>query len=365
MFVKEYNAAEALRRNVPDPENYSFSKKGSLVVPFLMQARTACMAMECVCPSCSAGEANCSGEHKYRPGVGNWSTPGSGKTLAAVLTSRHMNAKTTIVVCPKSVATTVWGSKRNGDLGVIEQAYPYANVRIVKDTRDLGEATKGWKPGADASAPRFIVVRTGLLQQREKTAKEIFMDEQRKSTTASFQTNGKRRKKDLENAWDVMTAEDKKRYEAKAKKSKRSSSVRQLQRLVKGCDNNGYPVEMVILDEIQQVKVRSATLQRRGTADSKKVYEDDSAEKQDEKWKKNVTNRVEAARVLLKCCRDLAEKKKRRCFVLGLSGTPVVNNLNEAKSLIELVTGKKTNLPSSVFRNDYSPLNCLRVHREP
>ena len=111
------------------------------------------------------------------------------------------------------------------------------------------------------------------------------MDEQRKSATNPERNGTRQKRKDLENAWNAMSSEEKKKYNDLAMKSKRSSSVYQLNRLVKGCARNGYPVEMVVLDEIQQVKVRQPpsswhgrfkkctrmTLQRNKTKNGKKM----------------------------------------------------------------------------------------------
>ena len=151
-FIDEYDRAEALQRHPPDESNYAYTDKntGAKVVPFLMQARTACLTTEQIrCGKCTPCQTtngcNQCEAPQFRLGAGNWCTPGSGKTLAAIYASRHMNARTTVVVCPASVVPMWAGSSVRGvyNPGEIQKAYPHAEVKVVASTKDLSNVHQG------------------------------------------------------------------------------------------------------------------------------------------------------------------------------------------------------------------------------
>ncbi|KKK88512.1 hypothetical protein LCGC14_2742440, partial [marine sediment metagenome] len=57
--------------------------------------------------------------------------------------------------------------------------------------------------------------------------------------------------------------------------------------------------------------------------------------------------------------RSRAEKKNLNVCVLGMTATPVINNLQEGKSLLQLVTGKKYN----DLRTRVSVQNCMELRK--
>lgn len=87
-------------------------------------------------------------------------------------------------------------------------------------------------------------------------------------------------------------------------------------------------VDMIVLDEIHFTKQRD--------------------DKSESKRRKCITEFI-----------NQAFEKNYNCKLLGMSGTPVLNNLEEAKSLLSLITGKKyIDLDT---RNTYS--NALNIHK--
>ncbi len=80
-FLKDYHAT----KNIKLPKGYSFSdpKTGELISPFLMQMY-------------------CTYKIKQRS-FGNFSGTGAGKTLSAILSSRIIDSKLTLIVCPNDV----------------------------------------------------------------------------------------------------------------------------------------------------------------------------------------------------------------------------------------------------------------------
>src|SRR5262249_44259445 len=79
-FLEEYRQAKVM----PIPEGYAFRINGEPALPNLMQQHFAVRVRE-------------------RKRVGNWSGTGAGKTLAAVLATRVVGSKLTVVCCPNSV----------------------------------------------------------------------------------------------------------------------------------------------------------------------------------------------------------------------------------------------------------------------
>ncbi len=90
-FLEEYYAAEQLEI----PEGYNFTIDGKLTLPNLMQLRTASRVV------------------KDRS-VGNWSGTGAGKTLSAILASRVIDSKLTLVCCPNAVGNN-WRGGGGGE----------------------------------------------------------------------------------------------------------------------------------------------------------------------------------------------------------------------------------------------------------
>jgi hydroxymethylpyrimidine/phosphomethylpyrimidine kinase/superfamily II DNA or RNA helicase len=92
-FLEQYNGA----KNLVLPKGYSFSSGDNLLLPNLMQKYTAFLI-------------------KQRKRIGNWSGTGAGKTLSAILSSRVIDAKLTLICCPNNVVSS-W-------VTVIKSIYP-------------------------------------------------------------------------------------------------------------------------------------------------------------------------------------------------------------------------------------------------
>jgi hypothetical protein len=161
--------------------------------------------------------------------LGNFSGTGAGKTLSAILASRVIDSKMTLIVCPNDV-----------------------------------------------------------VSQWEKSILEIFPD--------SVVTTGKQAfyAKNDENKYQYLVLN----YD----KFSQEESPNLILNLAKG------KVDFVVLDEIHFVKKRDEESSQR---------------------RKNLDGLMTAVR-----------KKNNNAKVLGLSATPVVNNLMEGRSLLELITGK-------------------------
>ena len=234
-FLNDYNNA----KNLKIPKNYIFrDKTGELVEPFLMQKYVAYKI-------------------KQLSHFGNFSGTGAGKTLSAILASRVIEAKVTLIVCPNDVVSH-------------------------------------W----------------------DKNAKQIFSD--------SIVVTGK----------DVFSA---KRDEEKFQywvlnydKLNQESSVNDVSILGK------QKIDFIVLDEIHFSKV---------THDETK------------------SKRRENLEFLL----TLERKKNPNLKILGLSATPVVNNIREGKSLLELMSGKiyddvstKPTVPNAVTLYEKIIINSIR-----
>ena len=223
-------------------------------------------------------------------GIGVWSPPGSGKTISAVVSSRYRDAKMTLVVCPANVVP-MWAGFRCKDEGVfrrgeVQKCYPHILMKAVKNMKDLIDVSRGWVDAngnhgnhGSCDAPRFMVISYGLLQHA-----------------------------DAENKMKILAEQ---------------------------CFASGFPVEMIIFDEIHLLKMRCTRIE--------------------------IANRLKAARVLVCRCREIAEAKM---FVQGMSATPVINTLHEATSLIGLITTGTSGLPEFSEAQSYRVENCLAVHRK-
>ena len=167
--------------------------------------------------------------------VGNWSGTGAGKTLAAVLASRAVDAGLTVVTCPNSVVS-VWEA-------AIRNAFPDSLVAVKTWDAPAPEAATGF----EARAHRYLVLNYEMFQQ--------------------------------------------------------PGSPQQVRRLVEA-----EPIDLVVIDEVQAVKQRDV---------------------------REMTQRRQHVAMLV----SQAGVRNPELRVLGMSATPVVNNLQEGKSLVELITG--------------------------
>jgi hypothetical protein len=201
IFLDDYIKAKQLQI----PSGYSFQ-----YLPNLMQRYTAYLV-------------------KSRKRIGNWSGTGAGKTLSAVLASRVIDSKVTVICCPNNVVEN-W--KDN-----ISKIYP-DSIFIYKTT-----VVKNY----DANKHLYIILNYEFFQQRYTQSRLLgLLDE--------------------------------------------------------------HIVDFVIIDEIHYSKQREI-------------------EKMSQR-KKAITAFLSEAYV-----------KNENLHVLGMSATPVINNLYEGKTLVELVTG--------------------------
>jgi N12 class adenine-specific DNA methylase len=196
---------------------------------------------------------------KTSPYFGNFSGTGAGKTLSAVLASRVIDSKMTLIVCPNDV---------------------------------VGQ----WEKSVLEIFPDSVV----------KTGKEAF-----------YQKYDENKYQYLVLNYDKFSQED---------------SPNLMLNLAK------QNIDFVVLDEIHFVKKRNEESSQR---------------------RKNLDGLMTAVR-----------KKNKNVKVLGLSATPVVNNLMEGRSLLELITGKvyddvstKPTIPNAVTL--YEKLSLVSIRELP
>ncbi len=212
-FLAELSEAQDLKL----PDTYSFRLKGKLVHPNLMQRLVA-----------SQLKSKCS--------LGNWSGTGAGKTLSAVLASRVIDARLTIICCPNAVVGGLSQMGR-GWADEILDIFPDSIVR-----------TKTFTPIWSELVPhRYLVLNYELFQNPDS-----------------------------------------------------SSLIRQLLA--------GDQIDMIVIDEVHYAKQRGVV---------------------------NMSLRRELITALIATARE----RNPQLRVLGLSATPVINNLQEGKSLLEMITG--------------------------
>jgi superfamily II DNA or RNA helicase len=227
-FIEEYTRCTQL----PIPEGYSFrDHAGQPRPPKLMQRLIAYRVLT-----------------KGR--VLNISGTGTGKTLSAILSSRVIGARLTVITCPNATVDA-W---RNNILN----AFPNSEV-VTKPVN--------WNPvWRTNDLPRYVVVNHEMLQNR---------------------------------------------YEADIK------------RFIK---RNAY--DLVVIDELHQVKQR------------------------------DLESETQRRRLLTGLITDIPEDRPKP-QVLGMSATPIVNNLQEGKSLVELVTSLSHD-DIDVKPNIH---NCMRMYQ--
>jgi superfamily II DNA or RNA helicase len=230
-FLAEFDEADALE----PPVGYAFrpTPASSVTAPNLMQRRVA---------------VSVRAERRY----GNWSGMGAGKTLSAIIGTRVVDAKLTVICCPNAVVDN-WERE-------IKRAFPASDV-----------AKKTWHPDWKdplGATPRYLVLNYEQFQQPSSEAE-----------------------------------------------------------LVAFLDRN--VIDFVVVDEIHFTKQREA-----GAAMSKR-------------------KRLVQGLILE------AGKKAADLCVLGMSGTPVINTLQEGKSLVEMITGHR--------HDDLDPRatvqNCMRLYQ--
>jgi superfamily II DNA or RNA helicase len=195
-----------------------------------------------------------------QPYFGNFSGTGAGKTLSAILASRVIDSKVTVIVCPNDVVEQ-W--KRN-----ILDTFPSSKVITGKDAFDVQYSNKEYQ---------YAVLN-----------------------------------------YDKFSQEESPNFILKLSKEK---------------------VDFVILDEIHFTKIRN--------------------EEEISQRRKNLDGLMTGIR-----------KMNLNVKVLGLSATPVVNNLREGRSLLELISGKvyddvavRPTIPNAVTL--YEKLSTISIRELP
>lgn len=192
-------------------------------------------------------------ENKY---FGNWCGTGAGKTNAALIASRELKCKVTVIVCPNSVRKS-WVDR-------INDCYPHnSNIVVYETIEDIKKF--------DRDVFNYIIINYD-----------------------KFSIDGK------------------------------NQGITLIDKLL---DLNS--IDLLVIDEIQFAKQRNA----------------------------DESNRRERLKYLRK--EFEARNTTGTGYVLGMTATPVINNLFEAKSLIELITGKK--FQEIGDRVDYK--NCFLVNK--
>ncbi len=124
-FIRQYDGACALEI----PQGYAFSKNGEIIPPNLMQQLVAFRI-------------------KNERALGNWSGVGAGKTLAAILASRVVNAKLTLVI---ALNNTLEGWRKE-----IEKSFPTCRVFLKKMRHQLS-----------SSEPTYLILNYEAFQQKD------------------------------------------------------------------------------------------------------------------------------------------------------------------------------------------------------
>jgi len=197
---------------------------------------------------------------KSLPNFGNFSGTGAGKTLSAILASKIIDSKMTLIICPNDVVDH-W--KNN-----IEELFPHDKILIKKDV---------FAAKYDNSRNQFLILNWDSIQQKHL--------------------------------------------------------VKQMMEFVK------QQIDFVVLDEIHFSKI--------------------TLEKAVSERRKNLEGILSKIR-----------KKNKLAKTLGLSATPVVNNLYEGKSLLELMSGifyddvkTKPTVPNAVIL--YEKMTNLSIRHMP
>ncbi len=237
-FLSQYDGAQSL----VIPRGYDFRVNGKLTQPNLMQKLAAYRV-----------------QNEKR--LGNWSGVGAGKTLSAILASRVIDARLTVIVAFNSTVEP-WAKR-------VAETYPDSVVHI----KERGNIS------VDSQKHTYLILNFETFQQPDSAA--------------------------------------------------------MVERLVKN-----HKINFVVLDEIQSVKQRTPKL---------------------------ASKRRQVVSGLL----STAGEKNPDLCVLGMSATPVINNLYEAKALLELVKGVAfdeletfSNIPNAIAMHEKLILYGIRYRPE-
>jgi superfamily II DNA or RNA helicase len=238
-FLEEYRQV----KDLPIPPGYAFQIDGKPMLPNLMQRHFAVSV-------------------RKQKRVGNWSGTGAGKTLAAILASRVVGSRLTVVCCPNSVV-------------------------------------EGWRDAITNSFPDSIVA----------TREFEFEWENRSGRTSATKEEGA----PVAHRYVVLN------YEA----FQQPDSTDRVRALVQP-----ETIDFIIVDEIHHAKQRTF---------------------------ENMSQR----RQLVTALASLAAERNPDLHVLGMSATPVINNLHEGKSMVELVSG----LAHDELGTRPTVPNCMKLHQ--
>lgn len=211
-YLEQYSGASSLAI----PVGYAFKKNDELLKPNLMQRLVAYRVLK-----------------DFR--LGNWSGTGAGKTLGAILASRVIYAKLTIII---GLNNTILDAD-SGWAAEIKNAFPNSNI-LIKEKRSINFSS---------TQPNYLLLNYEAFQQPD--------------------------------------------------------SKTLIQEIV---DN--YKVDFIVLDEIHSAK--------------SKLNQDESKRRQ-----------------LINFLLQEAKERNPDLRVLGMSATPVLNSLDEAVSLIEMIKGRE------------------------
>jgi superfamily II DNA or RNA helicase len=238
-FLVDYRQAKVLAI----PNGYAFQVNGKPTLPNLMQRHFTVRVRE-------------------QKRVGNWSGTGAGKTLAAVLATRVVGSKLTVVSCPNSVV--------DGWRDAIKDIFPDSII-----------ATKEFDTEWENGSPQPSVTK----EEGEPVPHRYL----------------------------ILN------YEA----FQQPDSADRVRALVER-----EPIDFLIVDEIHYAKQRTV---------------------------ENISQR----RQLVTALTTLATERNPDLHVLGMSATPVINNLHEGKSMVELVSG----LAHDELDTRPTVPNCMKLHQ--
>ncbi|MCL5611103.1 MAG: hypothetical protein M1485_00890, partial [Chloroflexi bacterium] len=237
-FLSQYDGAQSLAI----PRGYDFRVNGKIAQPNLMQKLAAYRVLS-------------------EKRLGNWSGVGAGKTLSAILASRVIDARLTVIVAFNSTIMP-WAER-------VREAFPNSKI-LIKERGNIS---------IDPAKHTYLILNFETFQQPD--------------------------------------------------------SVAMVEHLVEK-----HKIDFVVLDEIQSVKQRTPKVAS--------------------------LRRQRVSYLLAK-----ASEKNPNLRVLGMSATPVINNLYEAKALLELVKGVSfdeletfSNIPNAIAMHEKLILYGIRYRPE-
>ncbi len=142
-FTDEWNAVTQL----PVPDGYAYHVNGLFAPPLLMQRLIAHRVLT----------------RRY---IGNWSAPGAGKTLSAILASRVVDARFTVVVAANSTLL----NSESGWAGEIHAAFPDSRVLLKERGPYALTLDADGDRDKDAERPTYLLLNYEAFQQEDGEA---------------------------------------------------------------------------------------------------------------------------------------------------------------------------------------------------